>query len=274
MIKTYRCKIFPTRKQRFKLKREFGARSWLYHKFITIYQNYYEDQLSYSDMCELLPEIKRENPWLYGIDPQSLQATLRCLEKALKRLTKNAIYNPYYKFMLLPVIYPIKTPMKIDSNYIQVPKIGYIPFQEVKTAIEGIVRMMVVYKIKHKCKYFACILTERDTSAAHGHNAEDPVALELNDRLNRRIVKRIKEKFMCLKEASVSLNPKEREEFGKCYDQASNFLIQAKEMKSFNWQQAACYVLDAEDCLEGAQKLFSNEFHDGLFCNDKFVKRA
>ena len=278
MIKTYRCEIFPTRKQRSKLKGEFGARSWIYGKFITIRRNRYKrGNFYYSDMCELLPEIKRENPWLYGINPQSLQAILWQLDKTFKRLDRNkdVTCRPYYKkFTSLPIIYPaMKPPIEIENKHIQIPKIGWIPFQNDRI-IDGVIKTVVIYKIKHKCKYFAYTFAEKNSMLEDTENEMNPTSSELDERLNRSMVKHVKEKFMRLKEYSIGLNPKDKEEFNQYYDRASNFLTKAKGIKSCDWQQAACYVLDARDCLEKAQKLFSNEFHDGLFCNDKFVKRA
>jgi len=101
MNKGSRVRVYPTEEQEKLLKQELGNQRFLWNKFLWLNIKYHKKTGKfkfYNDMCKELPKFKEKYSFLKIGNSQSLQQTLKDLDKALKACFRNkAIGFPKFK---------------------------------------------------------------------------------------------------------------------------------------------------------------------------------
>ncbi|HMK43710.1 MAG TPA: RNA-guided endonuclease TnpB family protein [Dissulfurispiraceae bacterium] len=89
--RAYRYRIYPTEDQKQFLEQHFGCCRFVYNHFLALRaKKWKNEQISVSgfDCKGMLPELKRQHPWLAEVNSQSLQAAVLNLESAYRRFFK------------------------------------------------------------------------------------------------------------------------------------------------------------------------------------------
>jgi putative transposase len=100
MLKAYKFRLYPTKKQEVLLNKHFGACRFIYNLALETKQIAYSNNktyLSYFTLTEQLTGLKKECPWLKEINSQSLQQAINNLDKAFTGFFKNTTKFPKFK---------------------------------------------------------------------------------------------------------------------------------------------------------------------------------
>jgi putative transposase len=100
--KTFKYRLYPTKEQEVLLARHFGARRFIFNRFLDQRKTAYleaKKSLSYYDNAKSLTEMKHieEFKWMKEINSQSLQASLRDLDTAYNRFFAKQGKFPRFK---------------------------------------------------------------------------------------------------------------------------------------------------------------------------------
>ncbi|HMK43205.1 MAG TPA: RNA-guided endonuclease TnpB family protein, partial [Dissulfurispiraceae bacterium] len=91
VLKAFRYRLYPTEDQKRFLEQHFGCCRFVYNHFLALrIEKWKVEQVSVSgfDCKGMLPDLKRQHPWLAEVNSQSLQAALLNLESAYRRFFK------------------------------------------------------------------------------------------------------------------------------------------------------------------------------------------
>jgi putative transposase len=165
--KAYKFRIYPTKNQERFLSKQFGAIRFVYNFFLANRKDEYlnnKKSLNYYDDAKSLTILKNKDgyEWLYDINAQSLQASLRNLEIAYQNFFRKQ--NNFPRFHKKSNKQSIKIPQSfnIENNLLFIPKL--------KTGIK--IRQHQELPSKPICcfisktssgKYYASFLCEVDT---------------------------------------------------------------------------------------------------------------
>lgn len=102
MIKTYKIRLYPTKKQEIQIKQHIGACRFVWNYMLAKQEEFYkqgEKHLSAFDMINLLPPLKNdgEHDWLYDVSATSCQIICRDLDKAYKEFFAKKKGFPKFK---------------------------------------------------------------------------------------------------------------------------------------------------------------------------------
>jgi len=167
--KAYKFRIYPNDEQTTLLAQHFGSCRFVYNTFLRKRIDFYtankgaEKQiLTYSDTTKLLTDMKKipEYEWMKGVNSQSLQQSLRCLDVAYHNFFNKRTQFPAFKSKhgKQSFIVPQWFGINIEQGLLNIPK-----FTPIKTVfhrtIEGEMKSVNVSKTSSG-KYFASILCE------------------------------------------------------------------------------------------------------------------
>ena len=165
MNKSFKVRIYPTREQQVLLGNTFGANRFVYNYFINLKSKLYEFykiNLSFADSSKVLTELKKTKTWLKEVDSKSLQQTLRDLDTAYQNFFSGKSKYPKFKKKQDKNSYRTNQGIKIDNQYITVPKIGMLRFRG-KYKFDG-KNILKIYNITisktSSGKYYASISAE------------------------------------------------------------------------------------------------------------------
>ena len=165
MNKSFKVRIYPTREQQVLLGNTFGANRFVYNYFLNLKSKLYEFykiNLSFADSSKVLTELKKTKTWLKEVDSKSLQQTLRDLDTAYQNFFSGQSRYPKFKKKQDKNSYRTNQGIKIDNQYITVPKIGMLRFRS-KYKFDG-KNILKIYNItiskSSSGKYFASISAE------------------------------------------------------------------------------------------------------------------
>ena len=98
--RAYKYRFYPTEEQRIVLAQTFGCVRFVYnwglHTRSTAY-NERGEKLSYNGLAALLPDLKKQYPWLRDVSSVPLQQSLRHLERAFKNFFEGRANYPSVK---------------------------------------------------------------------------------------------------------------------------------------------------------------------------------
>lgn len=161
---SYRFRIYPTPTQQTLLAKHFGSTRYLYNHFLTKRKQEYlnsKKSLNYYDNAKKLTEMKKDLDWLKEVGSQSLQFSLKCLDSAYNRFFKGLAKFPKYKSRKAKQSFRIPQSIKLNDNYLYIPKfkegIRVIKHRE----IEGTIKFATISKNKSN-QYFVSITVERE----------------------------------------------------------------------------------------------------------------
>jgi len=91
MIAATVVKLYPNERQKVPLEKHFASSRFVYNRFLAKRNEYYiahkdtgKASLNYLDTQKLLIDLKKGHAWLYEVNSQSLQMSLRFLDNAFK----------------------------------------------------------------------------------------------------------------------------------------------------------------------------------------------
>jgi putative transposase len=129
--KAFKYRICPTKEQQAKLEVQFGHNRFVYNWGLNARQTAYQENgkgLYYSDLAQMLTLIKKFSPvdWLKEADSQTLQQTLKDLDRAFANFFEGRADYPNFKSKRSPqsIRYPQR--FKVDGSRIYLPKVGKV----------------------------------------------------------------------------------------------------------------------------------------------------
>ena len=152
MYKSFVVRIYPNDFQEDFFVRQFGACRYVYNMFLTekkLEYTLFGRYLSYNNCSAMLTNHKKFNSWLRMIDSQALIQSLRNLETAFQRFFHEKSNYPQYKSKYNPLqsykTININNCIRIKSNRIRLPKVGWIKFRT-QQKIKGTIKSVTVRK--------------------------------------------------------------------------------------------------------------------------------
>jgi putative transposase len=98
--RAYKYRFYPTDEQRVVLAQTFGCVRFVYNWGLHTRSTAYKDRgekLSYNDLAAMLPDLKKQYPWLSDVSSVPLQQSLRNLDKAFKNFFEARAKYPTFK---------------------------------------------------------------------------------------------------------------------------------------------------------------------------------
>lgn len=168
MITATKIKLYPNENQQILLERHFGSCRFVYNYFLKKRDEYYvthkdaeKSSLNYFDTQKMLTDLKKEYPWLYEINSQSLQMSLRFLDNAFKNFFHKNADHPKFKKKGKDDYFAIPQYISMKGNRIFFPKFSrgiYFKGSEEKLKeIKGIKQIIIT---KDAGGYFCSIYYE------------------------------------------------------------------------------------------------------------------
>jgi putative transposase len=163
-LKAFKYRIYPNRLQAETIRKNCGCRRFVYNWGLEIKQKAFltGKRLSHIDLANMLPDLKKVNPWLKEVNSQSLQAALKDLDAAYNRFFDKQNDFPKFKSKSKSKdSFHIPQHFIIDSKtgIIKLPKLG-----NVKTIFDrepdGEVRSITI-SISKSGKFFASVLCQQ-----------------------------------------------------------------------------------------------------------------
>ena len=158
VVRGYKYKLTPNKAQCLLLKQWIGANRCLYNVALVQREmtDYREHRLNYGSQASELKVLKKEFPWMKEPPSQTLQQTLRDLDRAFQKFFKGeAKYpKPKKKFQSSGIRFPTPSSIKIvptESRNVgkaDLPKIGVLKFRKSRE-IGGEIRSCTISKEAH-----------------------------------------------------------------------------------------------------------------------------
>lgn len=171
--KAHKFRLYPTDSQKELFAQHFGSCRFVYNHFLRKKIDFYTENkgkkkqgLTYNDTALFLTQLKNspEYIWLKGVNSQSLQQSLRCLDVAYNNFFNKRAEFPAFKSKHNKQSFLVPQHFRIDiaNGLLSIPK-----FQPIKIVlhrkIEGITKSINISKTPSG-KYFASILCEIESS--------------------------------------------------------------------------------------------------------------
>ena len=138
VYKGIQLRIYPNRKQQKQIIENFGACRFVWNQMLSMqikrYKNNKESRfIGGYDMDYLLPQLKREYPWLKESNASSLQDSCQTLASAYQGFFKHTSGYPKFKSRKYHrQSYKYKQNKKgiryINNHYLKLPKLGYVRY--------------------------------------------------------------------------------------------------------------------------------------------------
>ena len=100
MLKAYKYRLYPNKQQEALIQKTFGCTRFVYNYFLNLKINEYNannKSLKYCETSKLLTQLKIENKWLKEVDKNSLQNSLKDLDRAYQNFYKAHFGYPKFK---------------------------------------------------------------------------------------------------------------------------------------------------------------------------------
>jgi len=168
--RTFKYRLKLKRDQQSKFAKFAGSCRFLYNFGLNLKKSEYEKnqtKLSYYDLNNKLPNLKKEHPWLKEIHSQILQQSLKDLDQGFQhffRRLKNKEKPGYPKFRRKGEHDSFRYPQgfKVNQDQIYLPKIGWTRFiksREIKGAIK---QVTIIKEGNHWYVCFSCKIDQKE----------------------------------------------------------------------------------------------------------------
>lgn len=182
--KAFKVTLQPSRTQSILINKTIGCARFVYNHFLALRKEMYfleKKTLNYGSCSQALTQLKKEIEWLREVDKFGLQNALKNLETAYKnffadlkkpkakrrfdfpKFKKKHSFKQSYKTNLT------NGNIRVDENYLKLPKLGWIRFHKFQEITGSIVNVTVNRTTTGK--YIASILCETEISV-HSHTTE------------------------------------------------------------------------------------------------------
>lgn len=163
MLKGFKYRLYPNKKQEILLDKHIGASRFIYNLALETKLLAYsggKNYLSFFDLSKQIPDLKKECPWLKEIIAQSIQASLKNTDNAFKAFYKGQNNFPKYKLKGKGrQSFHIPQDIKIENNRLFIPKFKKGIKIELSRPIKGIIKSATISRTPTG-KYFVSILCE------------------------------------------------------------------------------------------------------------------
>lgn len=162
MYKAYKFRIYPNTEQQIALAKAFGCCRWYWNYTLNLSQETYKTTgkgLSRGYIQGLLPQLKKEYPWLTDAYSQCLQVVALNLSTAYKNFFEKRARLPRFKSKhgRQSISYPQN--VKLEGDYIKLDKkIGKI-YCRCHRDFQGIIKTVTISK-NADGKYYASVLVD------------------------------------------------------------------------------------------------------------------
>ena len=164
--KSYKFRVFPTKKQEELLSKHFGHCRFVFNRFLSERKEAYQKDktsLNYYDNAKSLTKLKKETDfaWLKEVNSQSLQASLKNLDTAYKNFFRKQNQFPRFKSKHERQSFKIPQNVKVEDEKLIIPKFKKgIPFKQHRK-LAGKILFATVSKTTTG-KYYASITCEQN----------------------------------------------------------------------------------------------------------------
>ena len=168
ILKGNNIRIYPNEEQYSRLCSTFGCVRWLWNNFLDMENKRYENNpkskfLTTYSLNRILPQVKREYPWLKEVDSTALTVVSDDINFAFMRFFKKNSKHPRFKSKKYEQTYTSKCVNNniriIDNHHIRLPKIGIVYFKG--TVPQGKIKRATV-RLKPSGKFFVSVLCETE----------------------------------------------------------------------------------------------------------------
>lgn len=166
MLKAFKFRIYPNKKQQVLLGRAFGSCRFVFNYYLDRRIKTYEFEqktFSYTDCAKDLTTLKTEKPWLQEVDSIALQQSLRDLDKAYANFFKGqgfpkfkSKHNHFHSYRTQMV----NGNIQVRDNKIRLPKLGSIKFKKSRE-ISGTIQNVTISKT-NTGKYYISVCCEAE----------------------------------------------------------------------------------------------------------------
>lgn len=162
-LRAFRFRIYPTKEQESRLETIFGSVRFVYNWGLETKIGEYQEGGKSPDLFDLmkrLPALKTEHPWLSDSIGQSLQASLRNLDRAYTSFFRKKTGFPKFKSKRGRQSFHIVQDLKVDfdGGRISIPKVGWIRCR-FHRRFEGKIKTSTISR-SETGKYYISILVE------------------------------------------------------------------------------------------------------------------
>ena len=187
--KSYDFRLYPTKEQEVLLSKHFGHNRFVYNHFLRMRSDFYlqnknadKKSLNYYDCANKLTELKKSEDtiWLKEVNSQTLQQTLRQLDKAYNSFFQNKSKFPRYKKKLTKNSFTVPQHIKIEDGKLYIPKFKDGIKINLHRELEGDICFITIKKMPTG-KYFCSVTCEVDIKKLPKTNSEVGIDLGLKE---------------------------------------------------------------------------------------------
>lgn len=263
-LKAFKYRIYPNKSQADIIRQNCGCRRFVYNWGLETKQKAFlkGKRLSHLDLANLLPNLKKEHPWLKEVNSQSLQAALKDLDAAYNRFFDKTADFPKFKSkgkskdsFHIPQHFSVNP---TDGN-IKLPKLGLV-----KTIFdrnpEGEIKSLTI-SIAKSGKFFVSILCQQ--------NIENPIPKPIDSKTTIGIDVGLKSFAVCSDgrvfkpNANLKASRKRIEYLSK--------QLSKKTSKGSNWNKARIKLARAFEKRTNQQKDFLHKLTYQLTADENQV---
>ena len=162
----YKFQLKTNLSQARQMRRFAGACRFVFNQALALQKANYEagnKKLSYADLCAELLTLKSSNPWLGESPSQTLQQSLKDLERSYKNFFAKRADFPRFKKKGLSSSFRFPQGCKLDqaNNRIFLPKRGWMHYRNSREVLGEVKNVTVSHSCGH---WYISVQTEREVS--------------------------------------------------------------------------------------------------------------
>ena len=164
----YKFQLKTNLSQARQMRRFAGACRFVFNQALALQKAKYEagnKKLSYADLCVELLTLKSSNPWLGESPSQTLQQSLKDLERSYTNFFAKRADFPRFKKKGLSSSFRFPQGCKLDqaNNRIFLPKLGWMHYRNSREVLGEVKNVTVSHSCGH---WYISVQTEREVSDA------------------------------------------------------------------------------------------------------------
>ena len=164
----YKFQLKANLSQTRQMRRFAGACRFVFNQALALQKAKYEagnKKLSYADLCVELLTLKSSNPWLGESPSQTLQQSLKDLERSYTNFFAKRADFPRFKKKGLSSSFRFPQGCKLDqaNNRIFLPKLGWMHYRNSREVLGEVKNVTVSHSCGH---WYISVQTEREVSDA------------------------------------------------------------------------------------------------------------
>lgn len=174
MFNATKIRLYPTLEQRKKLSHQFGCTRWVFNWGLELSQKAYLETgkgLTYRQLQNQLPQLKKQNEWLEDADSQALQCSLQNLAAAYENFFRGRAKYPRFRQKHGPQSYAYPQRFRIVERRenrwgsVYMPKVGEVRAR-IHRETEGRIKTVTI-SLDCAGRYWASVLTDNEAPLPH-----------------------------------------------------------------------------------------------------------